>query len=492
MVFIVRGEVYLFHCYCYLNKYISLYKKKDIKLTFNFKNMKTCDLRSNVISSVLLFLVFLLNSCVREDVIISKDDLNKPYCESESRISSKLSKDQALAYVDLFGANLEVSSVPISEKRSLHEPKKISHIDYYIENGDTLLFAVNYANDKGFVILSGDNSSFPILAHSNEGNLNFKNIKEGNPFHLILLEYKKKVKRSLENPNGINSEYYEKWKDLGNKNFQYEITPLNGEPEAAKLRARKQSSNKKAIYPYTGKALNDWCQNGSFNDSAPNKAAIGCPAMAIGMLLYDCEYRLTGSHTSTNPKFFREANQATMNNESGILVSKILRQIADSIPDYDWGYDQNKESGATPINILSGLHKLGFQNAELVSYDFETLYKNLSFRTAGYGGVELEANRGILIGAFHMNGYGGHIWFCDGYYEQAFTVTKKFLFIKIKSWTEYDDRLYMNWGWGSNGGNGWYGATDNVWTSLEHKNVEYKLNPMIFINLNSYKSNENE
>lgn len=69
--------------------------------------------------------------------------------------------------------------------------------------------------------------------------MNFKNLKEGNPFHLILLGYKNRVKRSLENPNGINSEYYEKWKDLGNKNFQYEITPLNGEPEVAKLRARK-------------------------------------------------------------------------------------------------------------------------------------------------------------------------------------------------------------------------------------------------------------
>lgn len=138
---------------------------------------------------------------------------------------------------------------------------------------------------------------------------------------------------------------------------------------------------------------------------------------------------------------------------------------------------------------MIGLHKLGYKKAQLVQYDFEKLYENLQFKGIDYFGKETTFNRGVLILAYEKNGTGGHIWFCDGYYEQSYTVTKKFIGIKVKSWKEYDDCLYMNWGWGTNGGNGWYSATDNdVWSSLDTKKSYYlKSLPQMFINLSYYE-----
>ena len=94
--------------------------------------------------------------------------------------------------------------------------------------------------------------------------------------------------------------------------------------------------------------------------------------------------------------------------------------------------------------------------------------------------------RGVLLGAFANVGGGGHIWFCDGYYEQTYKVTKKFLFIKLKTWTEYEDRIYMNWGWGPDGGNGWYSATDDVWFDENKRPRLQKHNPQIVVGLHRY------
>lgn len=111
------------------------------------------------------------------------------------------------------------------------------------------------------------------------------------------------------------------------------------------------------------------------------------------MLLYDCEHRINGSYTSVTPSVRYDAKFATANNIQGREVSKVLRQIADSIPGYDWS---PYVSGANPEEIITGLRKLGFPDADRVNYDIETLYKNLSFKARVYGDQEVDCHRGVL------------------------------------------------------------------------------------------------
>lgn len=403
----------------------------------------------------------------------------------EAAKSVQLSEQQARMYATMFLKHEDSISRP-QNLRSITVPREISDVNYYVEGRDTLLYAINYGNNGGFVILSGDNSSFPIIAHSDKGHLVLSEVSSENPLHGALQGYIDKAKKHINDPSRVNSPYFEKWKDLGKKDYEYEIVPENAEPVAGMRSTREYSSGKPAIYPYTGKDLN-WSQAGNFNSAAKDGGLIGCPAVAIGMLLYDCEHRINGSYTPVAPSLRYDAKFATANNTQGRDVSKVLRQIADSIPGYDWGRDA---SGASPDEILIGLHKLGFKEAKWQKYHIDALYKNLSFKAHIYGGVEDTCYRGVLLGAFANGGhYGGHIWFCDGYYEQAYKVTKKFLFIKLKTWTEYEDRIYMNWGWGPDGGNGWYTATDDVWFDENKRGRALKEEPQIMVGLHSYEYN---
>lgn len=206
------------------------------------------------------------------------------------------------------------------------------------------------------------------------------------------------------------------------------------------------------------------------------------------MLLYDCAHRPEGQYILTTPSVGYNAPSATANNEEGKSVSKVLRRIADSIPNYVWGASANMPSVAQPEDILKGLKRLGFKDATLVPYDFEILYKNLLYKSSNYFGDEVSVSRGVLIGGYSSSNKPGHIWFCDGYYEQGYTVKKKFLGITTKSWREYDDRLYMNWGWGPEGGNGWFSATEPTWTSLEAPSQDYKSYPLMVVNLQTYRN----
>lgn len=434
-----------------------------------------------------LFYLFLLSSC-------SDNEGFKISTTNEGQTidvqTSKMNFNQAELYAKMYSQALTENELPHNAKTraATEQDKKINNIDFYIENSDTLLYAFNYEDDEGFVLISGDNSSFPILAHSPKGNLHFNNIDKNSSFYFFLTQVKENIKKNIHNPNKTKTEYYEDWKDLGKDGYEYEIEVGDDQPVSKATRTRrKDSSNKASIYPYTGEELVSWCQRGGYNYYAPHQAAIGCPAIAIGMLMYDTSNRMLGNSTSTLPSFGYSDQYDISSITTGTKTAAKLKQIADSIPKYNWGKSVGATSGADPKDIETGLHKLGYKKAQLVPYDFETLYQNLSFKGYNYFGNETTFNRGILIGAYSPYG-GGHIWFCDGYYEQSYTVTRKFLGIKVKTWKEYDDRLYMNWGWGKNQGNGWYCATDGVWTSLEgNSDVYYKTQPMMYINLSYYE-----
>lgn len=438
--------------------------------------------RKLIIHLIALFGVLPIVSCSQEDPNISLKETSEE--SSETKTSVQTGNKQALLYAQLFSEQADDAGTP-EELRGLREPREVDYVSYYIENQDTLLYAVNYRNDAGFIIISGDNSSFPIVAHSDEGNLNFSDIPQGSPLRMEVQKHAEKAKRNIHNPNRANTEYFQRWKDLGNGDYHYEIT-INNDAPLSDLRAyREYSTKKESIYPSTGKRLGKWGQVGAFNEFAPNKAKIGCPAIAIGMLLYDCLNRPTGKYELTIPTMPFIGSFADEKNEEGKEVSAVLKEIADSIPNYQWGKSKDAPSFALSYDVIAGLKKIGFKDAELVDYDFETLYRNLSF-TDERG---QKYNRGILLGGL-PNGRGiGHVWFCDGYYEQSYKVTKKFLGITVSSWFEYDDRIYMNWGEAPKLANGWYSVNDDAeWTVKGGPSVNLKRNVQMIIGLHKYES----
>lgn len=439
--------------------------------------------------------------CACSDIEV-EDVFNMSKDKQTIKQNVQLSVGQAKAYANLFSngfntAEMSEESNARYRGTSSNVTRTIHDVNFLVEDDDTLMYAVNYNDNMGFVIISGANNSFPIIAHSSTGNVNLNDITHKNPLSLTLMAYKEKAKKALNDTTAIHSVYYDEWKDLGKEGYEYEIELTNGEPvskSSETLARRRDSSGKKSIYPYTGKDLDNWCQEGGYNYYAQNQYPIGCPAVAIGMLMYDTSERMLGNSQPTYPSFSYFDRTDLRNVSYGTDLAKKLRQIADNIPGYE--FDKNG-SGATPEQVLEGLHNLGYTKAQLVQYDFEKLYQSMQFKGMNYFGEETTFNRGVLICAYQGASYGwlfgGHIWFCDGYYEQSYTVKKKFLGIKVKSWTEYDDRLYMNWGWGADSGNGWYSATDNgVWSSNETgMSINQKFEPKMYINLSYYEYPKN-
>lgn len=133
----------------------------------------------------------------------------------------------------------------------------------------------------------------------------------------------------------------------------------------------------------------------------------------------------------------------TLSTTSSNAISKMFRDIANNIPNYTWGVNA---SGARPDDCLQGLINLGFSEAKMCDYDFDIAYS------------QIKDNYPVLLGAYSNYG-GGHIWICDGYWEQVWKITRKFLWWKIKTWYEYVDMFYMNWGWNGDG-NGWIDQDD--------------------------------
>ena len=437
----------------------------------------------NKLSFIGLFAVALgLISCNKEspDPVMSETEM----------ASTGLTISQAEELANLFAPLLDSNVKPDVETRtaSSDSPKILDYIDVYVENGDTLMYALNYANNAGYIIVGADNLAFPILSHSSHGTFNFNAIDENSPVNDFLEAYKETIRKGIATSD-TSSEFYDNWKDLGKEGYEYEIeiSPIE---DIVETRGRREySSGKPTIYPFTGEELDYWCQEGGYNYYAENNACIGCPAIAIGMLMYDTSQRILGNSTPTSPSFSYYYDAFDLRSETtGTDTALKLRQIADAIPNYDWGESAGAESGALPADIVTGLRNLGYVNATMVDYNFETLYSNLTFKGYNYFGEETDFSRGVLLGAYATYGNGGHIWFCDGYYEQAYTVTKKFLGITIKKWNEYDDRLYMNWGWGPDQGNGWYCATDEgYWSSLDYGDLYLKRLPKMYINLSRYE-----
>jgi hypothetical protein len=354
---------------------------------------------------------------------------------------------QAQKFSEAFAHCFCNSSKTISKAKEIS--RTLDNIQYVIsEDNDTLMYILNYSNNQGYMILSANKEDSPVLALADRGNIDLKDVDENSPFGAWLDEKKEIISTEIKMPLDSISEL-NVWNDLDNDSCETIIEIVTEVPKNGISKSRNSYSSGRTIcYPYFGRILK-WGQGTGYNYNAKYKGAcIGCPAVAIGMLcrkhLYPTKYRCQNMPCEL-PNNYDKQND----------ISLMFRDIADNIPDYNWGRYEGAESGAIPENILIGLHNIGYKQAQMATFNLSTVYQNL-----------LEG-KSVLLCAYRPNYNGGHIWFCDGYQEITYkiTKTKKHLFRKNekKVWYEYEEQLYMNWGWNGNQ-NGWY-VVDGKWSS---------------------------
>lgn len=353
---------------------------------------------------------------------------------SEKAIQAMFSSDDTP--LDRSGSNLKSTL-----KSSKSVDKKIQEV--YTDDGKVAMYVINFGNDEGYMIVSGDKeSSSYMLAFNDVGSLDLSSLDKNSTMALWLEEKRQIISEDFQTEESPDAESYEMWDGLSSKDGDVEI-----ELELLSYRPSKEGEptlkgRHKGSWGLAGQGVgyqvynNLWGQGTGYNADAP---LVGCPAVAVGML---CRYyRFPSKYDYVNMP-------QKLNTSSSNAISRMFRNIADNIPGYSWGY---RSSGAKGPDILTGLKKLGYTQAKYSGYNFNTAYANI------------EKNRPVLLCGFQNDqGAGGHIWIADGYWEQTWKVTRKFAGIKVKSWYEYVDMLYMNWGWNGTG-NGWIDQAD--WNS---------------------------
>lgn len=356
-----------------------------------------------------------------------------------------MTRQKAAAMAQLYIGAMAPSKLG-SENKAAEMPKEITSTSYYIEKGDTLLWAFNFGDEAGFAIVAADCNTFPVVACSESGSVTFDGLLDNAPFAYWVSIAAEQVRSSRQAE--VDTAYAALWDGLGSEEWVYEVevsdTALDNENKSRYLNSTGQAN----VWPETGRALSAWHQEGNYGSWAPNKIA-GCPAVAIAMLMYDVHNRNGGARVVTSPLFDVSDSEPANSYE----VGRKMKIIAGMIPNYKY---EAERSSAKTSEIIAGLKAIGFKSAHVEKFNIQRASRALSFtmRSRGTDYPKI-GHRGILVCG--CEGTSGHIWFCDGYNEQCYTVTRRRRFSKkvVKRWKEYESRFYMNYGWGGFS-NGWY------------------------------------
>lgn len=370
-------------------------------------------------------LVLIMLSCTNE---LDNVTLNS----SPAYDSKQVSLEEANAFVNKIIPSLD--KVSNNATRSITDKLQYDVLPIKSASDIVVMYAINFRNNNGYILLSANKEDKSILAMNDKGNINSASLKGNSAFSQWIKEKSEEIEISLNTPQDKTDYRYDLWNYITNQQDTIVEVEFVSKNEIPTTRSHENSYNLAWVDPVTGLYCN-WGQQSPYNYHAPSGALAGCPAVAVGMLCYNYYYP-EGDWTYWKMPY-------KLTNPGDNDIARLFKYVADQIPNYQWG---TNGSGAMPTDILTGIKKLGYKNATMQNYDFRTVYDNL------YN------ERPVLIGGYSSNG-GGHIWYCDGYKEITYKVTRKFAGIKIKTWYEYDDMLYMNWGWNGDS-DGWYNEVD--------------------------------
>jgi hypothetical protein len=101
----------------------------------------------------------------------------------------------------------------LEKKIGIKSQKALSKSDYFILNNDTSLYIFNFENE-GFVIVAGDDHSFPILGYSDQGKVDLKKIEP--EFESWLNYYSEMIVHNKTQKN--NAKAKQKWSEIETAN----------------------------------------------------------------------------------------------------------------------------------------------------------------------------------------------------------------------------------------------------------------------------------
>lgn len=400
--------------------------------------------------------------------------------------SNVRSVSEAIHIADIVSRSSSIGSrSSIKPKYSVHIIQSdISRSSY----GDTLLYAVDYENDGGFVLIAAPKSVDPIMAIIDQGSFDDPENLENEAYQETLDAIKSSIASRIKLP-------YEPIERDTTKlplipSFYYDTIDIQTIHEPALEVAWSQ------VYPQ--------------NIYAPNKLA-GCIPVAIGQLFTYLQPSLNINYTfperditgevinwAALMKHKRSMSSLTVsgnhcvdcsvNDGSHNTIGRIIRQFGHDV-DANYGYyptpyGNEPVTSAYSSTIEPTIRKYTSTNPVKYGSTLSSLYNSL----CSYGGV-------AIMGSRYEDDLVGHCWLADGVqyidyrlirYDYVSTIDQpgKYTPVVVKS----IQKQFIHYNWGDGGVcNGWFNIN-----AIEVGNaVEYDYDDVSNISYDTYNTNSN-
>ncbi|MCL1937395.1 MAG: C10 family peptidase [Candidatus Azobacteroides sp.] len=441
----------------------------------------------------------------------------------EEDFSSNADKEKAENSVSDPTFNVSLNSarclVDILNKDQEEDQKKeVLKIQPIVYQKDTLLYIVNYQDNKGWLVISGDKRTSNILAYSDEGSFD---LKAANPGVGIwtddLAEQIYALKCRTTAASDTLSENYILWKKIEeyeayqvNSQSQLRIAALEKSPDPTSLVTPAANANGPywELYDMTvtislatkGPLLAaKWGQWDPWNTCVPainsystKKCPTGCVAVAGAQMLYYLHYKLgvpasmysagycTGysvgsgnknyafgfsNATTTTWDLMAKSKNGTSTDRVAILMGYIGMQI---------GMDYSKDASGAKSEDLVGFFSNQGIKCNYTDYNSSSVMTSLTNNMPVIMRADAKRNSHGILGIDLWYTYeGGHSWVVDGYERQQTQYTEYYRWVdpskpssplrattpaatKTVQQSTTMERLIMNWGWNGDSDAGRY------------------------------------
>lgn len=366
-------------------------------------------------------------------------------------LAKEQEKDKTGAKVESMGANPVKEIIPIKDR-----------------DGNNVFYAVNYKNG-GYIILSADNRTTPVLVNSEKGYFDMDKVANTGFIYYLEDLAEKIVTLRQEKAKQGDKEKFE-WDRMVRPSMDY-WNPCKDNPTSSACKKDPRSPHRRGLCKDTfyekGPLLETaWGQSKGFNDYLPGKCEVrdrngnivtnldgsplieqypaGCAVIAAAQVMYYYKFPKKFNYELMNKK---EATEET---------KKMIKYIYDNI-----GYSKSDCTGTsvhTSIKLGKFFQNNGFSSVYSLDYNEGRLKEEIRNDRPVIlkGGSKKKVNPvlDILTMGYIPDYINGHVWVCDGYSESM-------MFDEDceNGWGTL--MFHMNWGWGYEGEyNNWVSYAD--------------------------------
>lgn len=326
---------------------------------------------------------------------------------------------------------------------------------------DTLLYAVNFEDNRGYVLVSASNYGEPIIAYSDNGSFSSKNDVENDEFDYYMDAAKNYVKSNISNPNS----------NIG-----------------IIVRPELPITVKSTITP---RVKVEWGQDYPEGIYCPNKTS-GCVQTAMAQMMtyvqqptfieftyadrdYDSYYlnwtELVKHEKSIISRTLKEQHLSTCaaSEEIHCIIGRLCRELGER-NNAVYGLWGTESAGIDAVETFKTLHSKN-KVGELRNFDSDFI--NL------YNALE-NTESVAFVGGLDKNSSGGHAWVCDG--GELTTKTSKFALEGggYETVVEYTCYYHFNWGYCGDK-NGYFYAGVFDYDKPSTSRTDYGRSPQFFI-----------